>query len=207
MAEQEKKFIIEIFRKKDAEDLTAALADPAGKLDIGSGAALCGAEACAMALRAARIAAEKSGEDERLTYILRNIEKLRAYFVYLIDEDVKGRNIMKRAIKEGDPQKIEAAREPAAAISDEVICQLVNLIDLVAELCERSCAESAIYCGSAVELALGAIRSARLFTVNLAHSSSDETYTYVVRRENELRMAELQPKTEKILSWVEDCIR
>lgn len=204
MDEQKKKFIIEIFRKKDQEELTSALADPDGKLDIGSAAALCGAEACAMALRGARIATKEHGGEERMEYLLRNFDKLRSYMVYLIDEDVKGRNIMKRAIKEGDPQKIEAAREPAAAISDEVICQMINLVDLIEELSVFAPKESAIYLGSAVEFALSSIRSARLFAVHLARGSSDDTYSFIVRRENEIRMEALLPKTEKILAWVEE---
>jgi len=204
MDEQKKKFIIEIFRKKDPEELTSALADPDGKLDIGSAAALCGAEACAMALRGARIAAKEHGGEERMEYLLRNFDKLRSYMVYLIDEDVKGRNIMKRAIKEGDPQKIEAAREPAAAISDEVICQMINLVDLIEELSVFAPKESAIYLGSSVEFALSSIRSARLFAVHLARGSSDDTYSFIVRRENEIRMEALLPKTEKILAWVEE---
>ena len=203
MAEQEKKFIIEIFRKKDPEELTAILADPAGKLDIGSAAALSGAESCAMALRGARIAAEQRGDDERMDYILRNLEKLRAYLVYLIDEDVKGRNILKRAIKEGDPRNIDAARQPAAAISDEVICEMIHVVELVEELTERAPKESAIYLGAAVELALSSIRSARLFAVSMASGSSDDTYAFIVRRENEIRLEELRPRTEKILAWVE----
>lgn len=204
MDEQKKKFIIEIFRKKDPEELTSALADPDGKLDIGSAAALCSAEACAMALRGARIAAKEHSGEERMEYLLRNFDKLRSYMVYLIDEDVKGRNIMKRAIKEGDPQKIEAAREPAAAISDEVICQMINLVDLIEELSVFAPKESAIYLGSAVEFALSSIRSARLFAVHLARGSSDDTYSFIVHRENEIRMEALLPKTEKILAWVEE---
>ena len=204
MDEQKKKFVIEIFRKKDPEELTAALADPEGKLDVGSAAALCGAEACAMALRGARLAAAVHAEDERMEYLLRNIEKLRAYFVYLIDEDVKGRGIMKRAMKDGDPQKIDAARQPAAAISDEVICQMINLVDLIEEMTAFAPKESAVYLGSAVEYALSSIRSARLFVVQLANGSSDDTYAFIVRRENEIRLEALRPKTEKILAWTED---
>ena len=204
MDEQKKKFVIEIFRKKDPDELTSALADPEGKLDIGSAAALCAAEACAMALRGARIAAKLHSGEERMEYLLRNIEKLRAYMVYLIDEDVKGRNIMRRAVKEGDPQKIDAAREPAAAISDEVICQMINLADLIEELTAFAPQESAIYLGSAVEYALSSIRSARLFAVHMAQGSSDDTYSFIVRRENEIRLEALRPKAEKILAWVEE---
>ena len=111
---------------------------------------------------------------------------------------------MKRAVKEGDPQKIEAAREPAAAISDEVICQMINLVDLIEELTAFAPKESAVYLGSAVEFALSSIRSARLFAVHLANGSSDDTYSFIVRRENEIRLEALLPKTEKILAWVEE---
>ncbi len=207
MDEKKKKFIIEIYRKKEPEELTAILADPAGKLEIGSAAALCGAEACALALRCARMAAEGREKDERLDYLLRNLEQLRSYMVYLIDEDVKGRNILRRAVKEGDPQKVEAARGPAAAISDEVICQMINVIDLLTELRLLADKDGAVYLGSALELALGAIRSARLFCVGLASGSSDETYAFIVRRENELRLEELQPKADKLRAWVEETIR
>lgn len=206
MDEQKKKFIIEIFRKKDSEELTSALADPEGKLDIGSAAALCGAEACAMALRGARITAKQNGENERLDYILRNLEKLREYLAYLIDEDVKGRNIMKRALKEGDPLKIDAARQPAGAVCDEIICQMTHVVELLEELQPFAPKESAIYLGSAVELALSGIRSARLYVVDLAKGSSDETYRFIVRRENELRLEELRPKADRILAWVEEAI-
>ena len=207
MNEQKKKFIIEIYRKKEPEELTAILADPAGKLEIGSAAALCGAEACALALRAARMAAEGREKDESLDYLLRNLDKLRSYMVYLIDEDVKGRNILRRAVKEGDPRKIEAARGPAAAISDEVICQMINVVDLLTELQPYADQESVEYIGSALELALAAIYSARLFCVKLASESSDETYAFIVRRENELRLEGLRPKAEALRAWVEDAIR
>ena len=206
MAEEKKKFVIEIFRKKDPGELTAALADPEGKLDLGSAAALCGADACAMALRGAKLAAASGVGDEKLDYILRNLERLRDYFVYLIDEDVKGRNIMKRAVKEGDPQKIEAARQPAGAISDEVVCQLLNMIDLLTELVEAAPKESAVYLGSALEMAEAGIRSARLYLVALASGSDDETYRFIVRRENEIRLEELKPKAERLRTWVEERI-
>ena len=110
---------------------------------------------------------------------------------------------MRRAVKEGDPQKIDAAREPAAAISDEVICQMINLADLIEELTAFAPQESAIYLGSAVEYALSSIRSARLFAVHMAQGSSDDTYSFIVRRENEIRLEALRPKTEKILAWAE----
>ena len=207
MADQEKKFIIEIYRKKDPEQLTAILADPDGKLELGSAAALCGAEACALALRSARIAKKGLDENEELDYILRNTEKLRAYLVYLIDEDVKGRNILRRARKEGEAYKVEAALHPAAAISDEVICQMINLVELMERFLPFLSKENASCLGSALELALGSIRCARQCVLELASQSSDESYAFIVRRENELRAEELRPRADRIRDAAEALLR
>ena len=206
MAEQEKKFIIEIFRKKDAEELSAALADTEGKLNVGSAAALTAADACAMALRAAGLTS--GGPDtERMAYISRNLESLRGYMVYLIDEDVKGLNILRRALKEGDRQKIDAARQPACAISNEVICQMANLIELLDELSAGCTAEAAPFLGSAVHMALAALQSARLFAVGMSGQSTDETFRFITRRENEITWERLRPLTERILSRAEEALR
>ena len=40
------KIVIEIYRKKNPDELTAALADPEGKLDLASGAAYTGGASC-----------------------------------------------------------------------------------------------------------------------------------------------------------------
>lgn len=206
MAQEKKKLVIEVFRKKDAEAFTAALADPEGKMEIPSAAALCGAEACALALRAARIAAGEKAPDERTDYLLRNLDKLREYLVYLIDEDVKGRSIFLRAVREGNAQKIDAARQPACAIGDEIICQMIHLIELVAELAENAGRESAGYLSAALELALSALRCATAYVTALAAGSSDETYAFVVRRENELRMAELETPIARIRARTQELL-
>ena len=107
---------IEIFRKKDAEDFTKALADPDSRAQTGSGAAMTAAVASALLERAAKLTREELPEHERVNYIVRNAEILRNYMVNLIDEDVKARGPYRRAIKEGDPRKIEAATHTAGAV-------------------------------------------------------------------------------------------
>lgn len=205
MAETEKKFIIEVFRKKDADALTSALAETEGKLALGSAAALTAADACAMALRAARLSEGLS--EERRDYLTRNLETLRGYMVYLIDEDVKGGNILRRALKEGDPQKIDAARQPASAISNEVINQVCNLMELADELSAVCTPDTAPYLGAAVQMALAALQSARLFAIRMASQSSDETYRFIARRENEITLENLQPTVDRVLQRVEEALK
>ncbi|MCR5663985.1 MAG: cyclodeaminase/cyclohydrolase family protein [Oscillospiraceae bacterium] len=203
MEEKKEKFKIEIYRKKDPDELTGILAETDGRLEVGSAAALTGAEACAFALKAARQARDAGMSGERIEFMLRNFEKQREYLVYLIDEDVKAGKIMKRAVKEGEAQKIEAARGPACAISDEVINQMTHILELLEELGGTAPAACAVSLGCAAELCLAAIRCARLFVVGVSRESSDDTYRFIVRRENEIRMQELLPKAEALLSRVE----
>ena len=83
---------IEIFKLKNADELTKTLADPESRADTGSAAAMTAALAASLLARGASLTAEKVPENERVDYILRNAEILRSYMVHLIDEDVKSRN-------------------------------------------------------------------------------------------------------------------
>ena len=65
-----------------------------------------------------------------MDYILRNGEILRSYMVHLIDEDVKSRGPLNRALKEGEPRAIEAARQPASAIPAEIVNMMGKLLPL-----------------------------------------------------------------------------
>ncbi len=195
----EEKIIIEIFRKKEPEELTKLLSDPDGRLDIGSGAALVGADACAMGLRAANIAAKSTSGIERLDYIVRNMEKLRSYMVYLIDEDVKCRVLLRRALKEGDAQKIDASRQPACCICEEIINQMCNVLELLNDLADID-TQGAMYLASAVHMSMAAIRSAMLYVVDMSSKSSDETYVFVTRRENELTLVRCTELSEAVLA-------
>ena len=167
------KLTIEIFRRKDAEDFTRALADPESRTAVGSGAAMTAASAAAYLHRAAALCAQAQPGDERLVWLVRNSETLRTYMVQLIDEDVKCRGPLRRAISEGEAHAVEAAHQPAAAIANEI----VNMMG---------------------QGAMGAVRACMHYVLALSRECSDETYRYVVRRENEMTLEQLTPVLERI---------
>ena len=178
---------IEVFRMKNAEELTSALDDPDGRLETSSGAALAAALAAALLLRAARETAKET-QNERVDYLVRNAEILRKYMVHLIDEDVKARGPLKRALREGGAYEIEAAGQPAIAICGEIINMMHQGLELAEELC-GCCPKSALHhLGESAELMLAAIRSARLYILDMADRSTDDTYRFVIRRENEITL-------------------
>ena len=197
------KIMIEVFKKKTMEELSQALADPDGKLETGSGAAAVASVAAALLCRAAAATGKTVSGNERLDYIVRNGEILRSYMVHLIDEDVKCRGPLKRAMMEGDARTIEAARQPAVSISAEILNMMGKLLELARELCPLCPKEARHYLAESAELAMAAARTARSYIVDMAAYSSDETYRFVTRRENELLLAQFAPLAEEIIKSVE----
>lgn len=81
--------------------------------------------------------------------------------------------------------------------------QALELIAGLAEICPK---DSMHYVGEAAELAFAAIRCARLYIVDMARYSSDETYKFVTRRENELNINNCAEQAEKIRAAVEKAL-
>ncbi len=194
------KIKIEIFRKMSPEELTASLADPESRAQLGSGAALTASVAAAFLERAAAVTAGSAEKTERLEYILRNSETLRNYMVHLIDEDVKCRGPLRKAEKEGDERAIEAARQTAVAINTELVAMMGKLLELLEELCAECADEAKPYAAASADLALGVVNSASRYILHMASLSSDDTYRFVRRREYELTLEQLQAIYDRIVA-------
>lgn len=196
------KLVIDIWKKKNAEEFTKALAEADSRLEVGSAAALTAAMAAALAERAL----SSCEKNERSEYLQRNIEILRTYMIHLIDEDVKSRGPLRQAMKAGEALKIEAARETAVCIPAEIINMTAQLMDFLAELTELCPSKERAYLSEAAHLAMGAAESCRVYILNLADQSSDDTYRFVTRRENEITFEKLHGVFENILKKVEAAI-
>ena len=194
---------IEIFRKKEAEDFSLALADPASRAQTGSGTAMTAAVASALLQRAARLTKEELSENERVEYILRNSEILRKYMVNLIDEDVKARGPYRRAIKEGDPRKIEAASQSAGAVCSEIVCMMEKALELGEELAPLCPGDARHFIAESADLALAAIRASMRYCVYWGDQSTEDTRRYVIRRENELQWEEIQALYQRVIEKAE----
>ena len=197
---------IEVFRNKNAGDFTLSLADPGSRMETGSGAAMMAAVSAALLHRAAAHARTIHPEADRVEYLLRNTEIIRNYMVHLIDEDVKARGPLRRALKEGGEREIEAARHPAAAICNEIINMMGQSISLADELVPYCPKEAVHYIGESVETALAAVKCARLYVVDMSGYCSDDTYRFIVRRENEITLEGCTKTAEAVLAAVEKVI-
>lgn len=197
---------IEIFKLKNADELTKSLSDPESRMDTGSGAAMTAALAMSLLERAAALTVKTLLENERANYIFRNAEILRTYMVHLIDEDVKSRGPLRKALKEGDERKIEATRQPAVAIPAEVINMMGQALELAKEL-TALCPKNALhYLGESAELSMAAIRAARMFILDMSDKCSDDTYRYIVRRENEITLKTCEECAAQVIAATEAAI-
>ena len=193
------KLTIEIFRRKDADALTASLADPESRTEVGSGAAMTAAIAAAYLHRAAALC---EGEGERIDWLRRNSETLRGYMVRLIDEDVKCRGPLRRALQEGDAQAVEAAHQPAVAITQELVNMMAQALELLEETALLTTAAGKPYCAAAAELALSAIKASMHYILAMSAESTDETYRYVIRRENEITLEQAESAYRRVIEAV-----
>ena len=186
----EGKLKIEIYRNKNADELTKLIADPAERPDTGSAAAAAGALAAALLCRAAGLNEAAGAEQEKQDWTVKNSEILRTYMVKLIDEDVKCRGPLRRARKEGDEQTVEAARQVSVSICLEIVNMMGKCLEMAADYAEilKPGAEARFYLMQSADLAYGASLAAGQFVLMTAEQSEDETWRYVMKRENELTM-------------------
>lgn len=190
---------IEIFRKKDAEDFTKALADPESRAQTGSGAAMTAAVSAALLERAAKLTQAELPAHERVEYIVRNAEILRGYMVNLIDEDVKARGPYRRASKDGDLRKIEAATQVAGAVCSEIVCMMSKELELLEELAALCPPDVNHICAESADFALAAVRSSMRVCVFWGDLSIEDTRRYVIRRENELQWEEIFALYQRVI--------
>lgn len=196
------KIIIEIYKNKTPDELTKLIADPAGRLETGSGSAVIAAISAAFLERAAVLTGETVKDNDRVEYIIKNSEIIRGYMIHLIDEDVKSRGPLRRAIKEGGAREIEAARQPAVTICAEIVNMMGKCLEFVLELAEFCPEDARHYLAESAEAAISASKSAVHYILDMASKCSDETYRFVSRRENELTLEQQMKLYGEILEKV-----
>lgn len=185
------KLKIEILKNDTVDTLTSRISTPEARPEAGSAAAASASFASALLERAAKEIARnvESGEQsEKLDWYVRNAEILRDYMVRLIDEDVKCRGPLRRVLKEGDDRRIEAARQTATSICLEIVNMMGKALEMADELLAFADRNAKFHLVECADLAYGASLAAGRYILYLSGMSCDDTYRYVMRRENELTM-------------------
>ena len=193
------KIIIDIYRKKTLDDIAEILSSKDSKLETGSSSAITALLASSLVKRGAEII-NVSNPSERVEYIIRNSEKLMEYMYFLIDEDVKCRGPLKRALSEESREHIEACLQPAAAICSEIVNMMQTLLGFNSELCGFVTGNAPHYLAEAAEYSMASIKASISYIYSIAAMSEDDTFAYVTRRENEIAFQEAEKVYKSIMS-------
>ena len=122
--------------------------------------------------------------------------------VNLIDEDVKCRGPLRRALKEGSEDRIEASRQASVSICLEIINMMGKCLELSAGLLPFSWSDAFPYVTECAELAYSASLAAGNYVLSMSRLSTDDTYRYVMKRENELTMQQQKDYLDRLRSAV-----
>ncbi len=177
-----------IYRNMTLDDFTAAIADNSNKAEAGSSAAAVAAIAAALLARAANCIAAANTTNDRIDWLVRNTEILRTYMVRLVDEDVKCRSPLRKALEEGDTRKIEASRQVAVSICLEIVNMMGKSLELAEELMGYLNPCSYDFIMESADLSYSASRTAGRYILSTSSDCSDDTYRFVMKRENEITM-------------------
>ena len=179
---------IKIYKKENIEEFTSDFLAENSKLDTGS----INAFSASLSATLFEKAVNTLGEGERNEYLKRNSEILKNYFIHLIDDDLKARRGYLKELKEGNPDLIEAAMHPACTVNEEIINMLSQMLELINESCSLVDRQYLHYLKESSDIAIGVIRSSIDWLLNLTSNSIDDTYKFVVRRENEITLGKCE---------------
>lgn len=175
---------IEVFAEKTVKNYNKSLAEAGNKLGIGSAAAEAGANAAALAL----LAIGKTGsEDEALKKAAENIEQLRVYLLFLIDEENKAKLPLEKRLASGAPDaEIEGGYRTAGVIVSEAMYTVIRVMELLNEVADKLCPCAAAEAAGSVYFAKTALECARLLLAVYASKMNEEIYARTTRREPEI---------------------
>lgn len=193
------------FSDKGAKLFTEALADPASKLGLGSAGAYAAAQGAALALKALRCC---PSDDAAVLSAIADIEKLRGYFVFLIDEENKAKLPLEKRLGTDAPrEEIEAGYRTACMIQSEILYTCIRMVEVIESVSDKVCSCSAYLCAAALVYVKTALHSARLMLAKNAAGMTDEVSAHTTRREPEIAIEGISDKLTALSAKFEAAIK
>ena len=196
---EEKKVAIKFQRlgDKPLKEYVEAVADPAGKPENGSAAAL----VAALAASLGSLAASSAEEGKIDAIVLQELPEMSKYMLKQVDEIPRSRApLMKRIEEKADGLHLESAARVACGIPNEIVylmCRCMELLDALLPLCrdeDKATIQAAVYlCLAVISVMRGQID---LYTTYM----QDASFRYVCKREAELNVQQHQALIDELLA-------
>lgn len=131
--------MVESYSDKTLKSYSGMIADPKSVFGLGSAAATSSMCAASMALRALRMTAGPRMPD--MLHAEQDMEKLRVYFLHLIDEENKAKKPLEKLLKKenADDTELEAAYRTACCIIDEIFYMSIRIVETLEPVADKIC--------------------------------------------------------------------
>lgn len=198
--------MVESYSDKTLKDYSAMIADPKSVFGLGSAAAGSSMCAASMALRALRLTVS---EDADVLHAEQDTEKLRVYFLHLIDEENKAKKPLEKLLAQENPDEaeLEAAYRTACCIIDEVFYMSIRLVEVLAPVAAKLSAEAAPFASAAVHFAKCAMDAVRIQKAAYSTKMNEPVFAHTIKREPEIAIENNKELFDGLVSELEAMIK
>lgn len=175
----------ETYSDKTIKTYSEKIADTGSVFGLGSAAAESSATAASLALRALRITASEQAD---MLHAEQDIEKLRVYFLHLIDEENKAKKPLEKLLKQpdADESELEGAYRTACCIIDEIFYMSIRIAETLAPVADRLAPESVHFASAALHFAKCAMDTVRIQKAVYSTKMNEPVFAHTTRREPEI---------------------
>lgn len=175
----------ETYSDKTIKAYSAKIADAGSVFGLGSAAAESSVTASSLVLRALRLTAS---EDADMLHAEHDIEKLRVYFLHLIDEENKAKKPLEKLLKQpdADESELEGAYRTACCIIDEIFYMSIRIAETLEPIADKITPESAHFASAALHFAKCAMDTVRIQKAVYSTKMNEPVFAHTTRREPEI---------------------
>lgn len=177
--------MVESYSDKTLKSYSGMIADPKSVFGLGSAAAASSMSAASMALRALRMTAS---EEADMLHAEQDMEKLRVYFLHLIDEENKAKKPLEKLLKKenADDTELEAAYRTACCIIDEIFYMSIRLVETLEPVADKICPCAAHFASAAVHFARCGMDAVRIQKAVYSRKMNEPVFAHTTKREPEI---------------------
>ena len=189
------------YMNRSVMDFSVALGDKVSTLRAGGASSAIGAIAAASAQKAVRMSA---GDDPAMNKVSNDLETLRKYLIFLIDEEIKAKDpLLKRLGTDIPAEELEAAWRTACTIIDEQLYTIAKIVEVVEPVADKICPCAVAEACAAMFYAKAAMNSIRVQMAEYSTHMIEEVYAHTTRREPEIAVEQYTPVIDKIVKTLE----
>ena len=198
--------VVESYADKTLKAYSGMMADPKNVFGLGSAAAGSSMCAASAALRALRITAS---EDADMLHAEQDMEKLRVYFLHLIDEENKAKKPLEKLLAQESPDEaeLEAAYRTACCIIDEVFYMSIRVAETLEPVADKLSAEAVPFASAAVHFAMCGMDCVRIQKAVYSTKMNEPVFAHTTRREPEIAIENNRELFDSLIKKLEAKIK